>query len=545
MHEVAAFLRGHPPFDLATDEELEAVADAVEIEFHPAGEVLIAAGAPPLEYAHVVRRGALELVEGDRVLDVLGEGELAGHPSMLSGEPAGTTVRAAEDTLTYRVPAEQLAPLLARPGGLRWVARSLGRRVGRDSERPIFEPTGRPAGQLARPALLVAPTTTVGEAARRMADEGASCALVDLGTGLGILTDRDFRERVLAAGRGPDTVVAEVMTAPARAVAGDRASEDVLLELLDLGVRHAPVVDTDGRLIGVVSDLELLAGGPMAPFAARRAIERAADRDGLLAAASRVRETVVALHAARVDAVRVGDVLAALFDALVRRLIELAEADLGRPPVPWGWYALGSHGRRELALSSDSDSALAWQGDDRDPELRAYFTALATRVIDDVEAAGIQTDVNGARADRPLFARSVDAWAAGLRELPRVPDPEAKALILLSVILDGRAVTALDPASAAFGEALARSRRRSRRSSGDWPRWRCSTARRRASCATSSSSTPGSTPARSTSSGAASCPSSTSRARSHSAADSDPSRPSPACGPPATPGRWTPATPRC
>ena len=263
MHEVAAFLRGHPPFDLASDEELEDVASAVEIEFHPAGEVLIAAGAPPLDHAHVVRRGALELLDGERVLDVLGEGELAGHPSMLSGEPAGMTVRAAEDTLTYRVPAEVLAPLLARPGGLRWVARSLGRRVGaQDSERPTFEPTGRPVGQLARPPLLVTPATTVGEAARRMADEGASCALVDLGTGLGILTDRDFRERVLAAGRGPETVVGEVMTAPARAVAGDRSSEDVLLELLDLGVRHAPVVDADGRLLGVVSDLELLAGGP-------------------------------------------------------------------------------------------------------------------------------------------------------------------------------------------------------------------------------------------------------------------------------------------
>ncbi len=151
---------------------------------------------------------------------------------------------------------------------------------------------------------------------------------------------------------------------------------------------------------------------------------------------------------------RVGDVLAALHDALARRLIELAEADLGRPPVPWGWYALGSHGRREVALSSDSDSALAWQGDDRDPELRAYFTALATRVIDDLQAAGSQPDANGARADRPLFARSVDAWAAGLRELPRVPDPEAKAMILLSVILDGRAVTGLDPAREVFGEAL-------------------------------------------------------------------------------------------
>ena len=252
--------------------------------------MLITAGAPPLDYAHVVRRGALELLDGERVLDVLGEGELAGHRSMLSGEPAGLTVRAAEDTLTYRVPAEQLAPLLARPDGLRWVARSLGRRVGlQDSERPTFEPTGRPVAELARPALLVAPSTTVGDAARRMADERASCALVDLGTGLGIVTDRDFRERVLAAGRGPDAVVGEVMTAPARAVAGDRASEDVLLELLDLGVRHAPVVDGDGRLLGVVSDLELLAGGPMAPFAARRAIERAADRDGLIAAGARMR----------------------------------------------------------------------------------------------------------------------------------------------------------------------------------------------------------------------------------------------------------------
>ncbi len=287
MHEVAEFLRGHPPFDLASDEELEAVADAVEIEFHAAGEVLLTAGAPARDYAHVVRRGALELLDGERMLDVLGEGELAGHRSMLSGEPAGLTVRAAEDTLTYRVPAEQLAPLLARPDGLRWVARSLGRRAAlRASERPIFEPMGRPAGELARPPLLLPPTTTVGEAARRMADEGASCALIDLGTGLGILTDRDFRERVLAAGRGPDTVVAEVMTAPARAVAGERGSEDVLLELLDLGVRHAPVVAADGRLLGVVSDLELFAGGPMAPFAARRSIERAASREDLVTAAA-------------------------------------------------------------------------------------------------------------------------------------------------------------------------------------------------------------------------------------------------------------------
>ena len=60
-----------------------------------------------------------------RVLDLLGEGELFGHASMLSGLPTGFEARAGEDTVCYRIPAEVAQEPLSRPAGLRFVARSL------------------------------------------------------------------------------------------------------------------------------------------------------------------------------------------------------------------------------------------------------------------------------------------------------------------------------------------------------------------------------------------------------------------------------------
>ena len=52
--------------------------------------------------------------------------------------------------------------------------------------------------------MLCSPDTSIREAAREMADVGATSVVVDLGDdGLGIVTDRDLRSRVVAAGVDP------------------------------------------------------------------------------------------------------------------------------------------------------------------------------------------------------------------------------------------------------------------------------------------------------------------------------------------------------
>src|SRR5215213_1616254 len=129
MQDIADFLRTHAPFDTLDEEALADVARSAEIEFHAARATILDGATGPAEYAYVVRRGSVELVIEDRLLDLIGEGEVFGFTSVLTDEPVGFVARAAEDTLVYRIPAEVIRPVLERPAFVRFVTRVMNERV--------------------------------------------------------------------------------------------------------------------------------------------------------------------------------------------------------------------------------------------------------------------------------------------------------------------------------------------------------------------------------------------------------------------------------
>jgi len=177
MHEIAEFLRDHPPFDTLSASELDDVAAACEIEFAEAGTMLLEQAVTAPGVAWVVRRGAVELLDGERVVDMLSEGEMFGHASLLSEWPTALAVRTAEDSLLYRLPAEAIRPVLARPAALRFAARTLAGRyemLQRDLDPlaiDVVDPARRPVSRLLRgEPVIAAPAATVQEAARRMVE---------------------------------------------------------------------------------------------------------------------------------------------------------------------------------------------------------------------------------------------------------------------------------------------------------------------------------------------------------------------------------------
>ena len=99
-------------------------------------------------------------------------------------------------------------------------------------------------------------------AARRMATRcvGTLVVLDADKRPVGILTDRDLAVRVLAEGLNPDTTpVADVMTRHPATVNENSAIEDVLALMRSKSVRRMPVVDKQGRLVGLVSVDDVLA----------------------------------------------------------------------------------------------------------------------------------------------------------------------------------------------------------------------------------------------------------------------------------------------
>ena len=444
MQDIAGFLGSRPPFDAVGADDLARVAAVTETEVSPRGKTIFSQGAGPVEYVWMVRSGSVEVIHDGRVLDLLGPGELFGHASMISGLPTGFEARAAEDTVCYRIPADVIRPLLARPDVLRFVARSIVARSNAEGTvavapaEPVSDPVQSRVGTLIRqPPLLCQGSEPIREAARRMTEQSASAVLVPHGHSFGIVTDRDLRTRVIAAGLSPDEPVSAIMTEPAYTVTAGRLGGDVLLDMLERNVHHIPVLSPAGQVLGVVDDGDLVAAEGRKPLLLRRAIALAESPADLTVAAAGLDPVTIALHDARVTAEHLTAVRSVVLDALTRRLVELAVRDAGPPPVPFTWFALGSLARREAAPSSDVDSALAWEG--ASAEAAGYLGRVARTVDEGLRACGMSPDTHGASAANPLFARSLASWHRAARSLSEDPTQE-KALILVSVLADSRPV---------------------------------------------------------------------------------------------------------
>ena len=438
------FLRAHPPFSALDADDVKRVAAAAEVEVHEAGATIFSQGAGPVEYLRVIRSGAVEIVADGRLLDLLGEGELLGHASMLSGLPTGFEARAVEQTVCYRIAAEDAQGLLSAPAGLRFVARSLlelptelqslAREPGRNlADEPI-------AALVRGEPVVCAPDTPIRLAAELMTAAQATSVVIDLGGGsLGILTDRDLRTRVVAAGLPVDSPVSLAMSAPAYTCTADRPAGEVLLEMLDRGFRHFPVVSARGTVLGVVENMDLVAARTRSSFYLRQRITAGRTVAELAVVARELRPMVIALHDAQVAAGNVMAVYAVVVDALTRRLLDLAVAHHDDPGADFAWLALGSQARREALPSSDVDSAIVWFGDGDEEQVRTRLLRISGEVAEGLRRCGLHIDENGVNASEAPFVRSLASWQSLARSWISDPTQE-KALILSSVLVDSRPV---------------------------------------------------------------------------------------------------------
>ena len=168
----------------------------------------------------------------------------------------------------------------------------------------------------------------------------------------------------------------------------------------------------------VLPDDEGLLAAPESNLLVRRlAIANASDFDQLKEAARGLRTTAVSLHDAQAGPARASAVISNLADSLTRRSIELSIRELGPPPCPFSWIALGSHGRQEAVPGSDVDSALAWDSDEEDGDAKSYMLSLGSRVCEELARCGLAADKRGASAGGDLFVRPTGEWRRLIREL--------------------------------------------------------------------------------------------------------------------------------
>jgi CBS domain-containing protein len=425
VEDVASFLRRFPPFDHLGEEELARVAQAVGTRTFRAGEDALVEDGEPVEVLYVVRSGSMELLHQEEAIDVLEPGECFGHPSLLTGLAPAFTVRAHEDTICYVIPKEAALAVLGRPEGASYVALTLRERLTRTGHTVHALPEVRTlkiASLITSPPIFCEPETEIRKAAHAMRDFNVSAVLVRGRDGLGILTDSDLREKVVAGDISVDAPVSEIMSAPVITTPAYRLAVEASIQMLNAGVHHLPVLDELQNVIGIVSAADLMNLETLSPFGIRRALARAESEDALVEVASQLPRTFVALLDAGLDVASIGRVLSLQSDTATERLLDFGAERHGPAPVPWAWLALGSTARRELTLASDQDNALAYAGGGRDPEIDGYFERIATDVNVGLARCGLGADAADVLARNPEWRMSEGEWLRIFEECFEQPD---------------------------------------------------------------------------------------------------------------------------
>ncbi len=111
-------------------------------------------------------------------------------------------------------------------------------------------------------SAAVPPESTVAEAIRLMLKlRVGAVVVVDANRVVGIFTERDVLKKLALSGRDPEKVrVGELMTSPVETASPQTSPGDALVSMLEHHFRHLPVVDSSGRLRGVLSIRNLLHG---------------------------------------------------------------------------------------------------------------------------------------------------------------------------------------------------------------------------------------------------------------------------------------------
>ncbi|GLP96673.1 DUF294 nucleotidyltransferase-like domain-containing protein [Paraferrimonas sedimenticola] len=440
LQEVMAFFRETLPFSQLTESEQRLALRDLKIQYFAKaqGEVPMSQQDPKL---YLVSSGAFEIrTPSGELVDRLSRGGVFGYPTLLTGEAVVNRAIVLEDGLLMSIDAECFNTLRQQNRKFdRFFNKAHAKRVRLQTRysTKTDSSVSRVDSLMSRNLVSVGLNDTVQDCARLMRDRRVSSVLVEhMGELKGIVTDKDLRNRVLAVGLSADAPMSQVMTANPMSISEKSTLFEANLVMSDHHIHHLPVV-RDGQAVGVLTSTDILRNQSSQPLFLINRVNRCVSVADVVEVSGQIPTLLQAMISADARAQEIGRVLTLVTDALTKRLIQLAEDQLGAPPMPYAWLAFGSQGRQDQMAKSDQDNGLLLAHEPSTEE-RAYFQHLANLVCDGLNECGFVHCPGDIMAKNPKWCRSLDGWRQVFFDWIDTPSP--KALMHASIFFDIRAV---------------------------------------------------------------------------------------------------------
>lgn len=446
--EIKNFLSQYAPFNDLPESALDEAVHQIEIAYYRQDTPIIHAG-DHIQDLYIVRSGVVEVYRRKGELyNRLTEGGLFGQMGLLTNNKVRFPVTAIEDTLIYCMPEAVFQKLydeydrFADYVEVQDNAR-LRQTVSNTQEQNDLT-TSKVKHLLTREAPFVYNDASIQQAAVKMSDENVSSLLIidpsilkdnedDSSPVVGILTDRDLCRRVIACGLDHASPVTEVMTSEVISLDHNAYVYEAMLFMLRYNVHHLPVIK-EGQPIGIIDITDIVRHESHNSLLLVSTIFHQNSVEDLANLAKQVKYAFVRLVNEDANSHMVGTAMSTIGRSFKQRLLELAEEQLGEPPIPYCFLALGSMGRDEQLIVTDQDNALLLD-DSYDETLHGqYFADLAQFVCDGLDKCGYSYCTGEIMATNPMWRMTRQQWEACFADW--IDNPNPKALLNASIFFD-------------------------------------------------------------------------------------------------------------
>ncbi|MDO9559528.1 MAG: DUF294 nucleotidyltransferase-like domain-containing protein [Syntrophales bacterium] len=457
--EAYQFLSNLRPFSFLPDQEVQSMAAEMVTVNHPKDVFLFIQGRSKVEHLHILKKGAVERYYREKNKDLmrarLREGDFFGGISMLLHDGISVCMfRTTEDSELYLLPKRIFLDIISRyPAFSDFFTNMLGKWMLDKSYAMPIAKTMQPKEEspqifnqrveniFSNKIVFCGTDTSIREAASMMGDNRCSSILVKEPGGdfVGIVTDRDLRNKVIIRAACDMTGTAsQIMSSPLSTVPAQAPVSEALMIMMMKNIKHLAVTDSDEKVIGIVTNKDILEAHGQSPFFLLREIHAASGIEDLTDKHSRMPGLIQSLMNSGAKAMNVARMVSVISDGILNKLIGFAIDALGPPPVRFAFMIVGSEGRREQTLKTDQDNAIVYEDPPEEAveTIRAYFLNFGEKVCNWLDQAGYTFCNGGAMAKNPQWCQPLSVWKKYFSTWIGTAEPEA--LMQSSIFFDFR-----------------------------------------------------------------------------------------------------------
>ncbi len=446
IQDIKLFLKDCYPFSELQEGVLDYIAGQVIIRFHPSGSILFQEGGEPLNYVYLVRKGAVSLVIGNIEVDFLCEGDFFGYPSLLSGNPPTSTAVVKEDAILYLFPKDVFLKLMGKYQVFEsYFTKNLAKKLATTLSR--VKPITKDRTTIEKLMMtrfrdiplkqvpILKPDSTVSECAKIMKEKNLTAVFVGLKEPFGIITERDIIKKVLAEGRDPGKVkLKEIMSSPIFHVREDSFVFEAILEMARRNFRRVAISDSEGKIVGLFEDTDVIALESKNILVIVKEIEKAANINDLIYMFNLTVELIRSLVSEGANIVYISRLISEINDKIMARTARLTMEQIGSPvPCKFSIMALGSEGRKEQTLKTDQDNALIFEDCDNE-----YFLEFGKLFTENLLKIGFPPCPGNVMTSNPEWVKSRSEWIKSIENWMLSPKPDHT--LKMGIFFDFRSV---------------------------------------------------------------------------------------------------------